>query len=158
MRKSLIVTLLVIVGAAAAWPAAAQDCQYHQITAVWNNAALVDPGDFDICIEFDFKGTINGRYKICWNLADIFTSDSYYGDGYTQIQTSYYYSWIETKKGSLVLREWGWLDTDFNVEDGFSKVISGTGDFAGASGSLAWARRTPAQGFRFKNEGYICTP
>jgi hypothetical protein len=101
MRKSVLTRLLVLMGAAVAWSAAAQDCQYHNAKATWSGAAVVDPGDFDRCVEFNLVGTLNGRYKVCWYWDDLKTGHEIYGDGWGQMETSYCYSWIETDEGSL---------------------------------------------------------
>jgi len=87
------------------------------------------------------------------------TSESLFGDGFDLIETGVYDSWIETKKGTLEMREWSWYDGNFGVETGFAKIIGGTGAFEGAFGSLLWYPRWPdASGFAFPFEGYICAP
>ena len=104
-------------------------------------------------------GTLNGTYGYCVDFATFVSSDTIFGDGWTQIETEKYDSWVVTKKGTLDMRQWSWWDGDFFVETGFAKVIGGAGGFEGAFGSLLWYPRWPDRGnFPLPLEGYICTP
>lgn len=165
MKKSLVVTLLVLMGAAVPWAAAAlevEDCQYHNAKLDVSTGTLNfdPPGDYDFCLEgAKLVGTLNGTYTSCVDFDTFVSSDTIFGDGWTQIETAKYDSWVETKKGTLVMSEWSWWDGDFGVETGFAKVISGSGVFEGKVGSLLWHPIWPGSGkFDLPLEGYICTP
>lgn len=116
--------------------------------------------DYDFCIDgAKLVGTLNGTYGYCVNFDTFLTSDFIFGDGWTQIETGKYDSWVETKKGTLEMREWSWYDGDFGVETGFAKVIGGTGVFEGKVGPLLCYPRWPDRSnFGLPLEGYICTP
>lgn len=163
MKNSLLITLVVLVGASVASSAVAQSCwQYHNLKIDFRDFAPLAPedypDDYDFCGGAKIIGTLNGRYSWCFLWEEGVNSESIYGDGWGQIWAGKYYSWIETGKGTLQIREWSWYDDDFGVEVGFSKVISGTGAYEGAFGSLAWTPRFPNLGAMLPMEGYICTP
>ena len=165
MKKSVIVTLLVFVGAALPWAATAQevmyvDCKYHNAKVDYSTGAPLAPwGDFDECFDgAKVVGTLNGTYGYCVDYDTFLTSAFIFGDIYEQIETGKYESWVVTKKGTLEMREWSWFDGDFGVETGFAKVIGGTGVFEGKAGPLLWYPRWPDRsGFAVPFEGYICT-
>lgn len=89
------------------------------------------------------------------------TSDSIYGDGFTQVQPGKCKSWIKTSNGDIDFVEWSWWDGDFGFEVGFFKLVGGTEAYQDALGSLFWNfLRIPIPGEDkfFPLEGYICTP
>ena len=160
MKKALVVTILVLMGAAAPWAVTAQDCQYHNAKIDFSTGEAIDPGDYDFCFDgAKLVGTLNGTYGYCINDDTFVSSDTIFGDGWTQIETEKFESWVVTKTGTLVLREWAWYDGDFGVESGFAKVTGGTGAFEDAFGILPWSPRWPDRStFAYPLEGYICTP
>jgi len=160
MRKSLIVTLMVFVVAALPWAATAQDCQYHNAKIDFSTGANFESEDYDFCFGgAKLVGTLNGTYGYCGNFDTFVSSDTIFGDGWEQILTSKYDTWVETNKGTLEMRDWSWYDGDFGVETGLVKVIAGTGAFEGAFGQLLWYPTWPNRG-NFDNplQGFICTP
>lgn len=161
MKKSLVVTLLVLMLAAVQWAAAAPSCwQYHNAKADFGTAIITEQDEFHVCIDgAKLVGTLNGTYGYCLYFDTFVSSDTIFGDGWVQIETAKYDSWVVTGKGTLEMREWSWWDGDFNVETGFAKVIGGTGDFEGAFGELLWYPTWPDRSdFGIPLEGYICTP
>jgi hypothetical protein len=160
MRKSLVITLLVLVGVAMPSVAAAQDCQYHNLKLDFKSFRLIDPiGSYDRCLEVSkVVGTLNGSYIACWHFDEYIPSSEIFGDDVDNIVAEKYYSWISTKKGDLEFIEWAWFDEEFGLENGFAKVTGGTGDFEGAFGSLSYTPRFPNLGPVVWFEGYICTP
>jgi len=142
--------------------AAAQDCRYQRVKFDAGTLSVMDDPieGFDICAEVPkLVGTINGSYHECVNWADFIPSPEIFdGDSFPQIMAAKYHSWISTKKGDLELVEWAWWDYDFGWETGFAKVIGGTGNFAGAYGTLSYTPRFPNVGEVVFLEGYICTP
>jgi len=160
MRKSLIVTLLVVAGAAVPWVASAQDCRYQKVKADMTTFTYLDSpiAPYDLCWEINVAGTLNGTYVGCIYFNEGIPSSDIYGDGYTQIQATKYYSWISTKHGEVQFVEWSWLDWDSFNEAGFGIVVGGTGRFEDASGSMYYTPRFPNAGPVVFFEGYICTP
>ena len=161
MRKILVVTFLVFVGAALAAAAVAQDCRFHNAKLDFRFGTFVEnPEPFDFCFEgIKVSGTLNGHYKVCFFEDDLIPSDQIYLlDGYPQIEAEKLYSWIFTDKGDVEFIEWAWYDGDFGLETGFSKVIDGTGDYESAFGTLSWTPRFPNLGPVNRLKGYICTP
>lgn len=161
MRKSLIIALLVLVGAAFPTVAAAQDCQYHNVKIDFSSRTWIDPPmePFEYCFEVSkVVGTLNGSYLVCFNTADFISSDTIYGDGIKVVEASKYYSSIKTKNGHIDFIEWSWYDGEFGLETGFLKVMGGSGAFEKAFGSLSWTPRFPNLGPVVWFEGYICTP
>ena len=160
MRKSVIVTLLVLVGAALPWAGTAQDCKYYNAKADFRTATEFESDGYDFCIDgAKLVGSLNGTYGYCVDFDTFLTSDSVFGDGWEQVETGKYDSWVETNKGRLEMREWSWYDSDFGTETGFAKVISGTGVFEGQTGLLLWYPLWPnyRSGFGIPFEGYLCT-
>ena len=165
MRRSMIVSVLVFVGALGAWSVAAQDCSYLTFKMDTRSFAPVVPplGDYDFCGEITkIVGGVNGRYEWCLYFADVqFTSDDIFGDGYSQVGPGKYYSRIETDDGELQLVEWTWFDGDFGTEIGMAKVVGGTGTFENSSGILYEVLPEFPVGpshLWWQYKGYICTP
>ena len=104
MKKSLVVTILVLIGAVAPWAATAQDCKYHNAKVDFSAGAPFDSEDYDFCFDgAKLVGTLNGTYGYCVNFDTFLTSDSIFGDGWTQVETGKYDSWVETQKGRLTV-------------------------------------------------------
>jgi hypothetical protein len=162
MRKSLIITLLVLVGAAVPSVAPAQECQYHNVKIDYGSANWLDEpmAYYDACLEVGkVVGTLNGSYLVCFYDVDVKPDSEIFGNGFDQILAVKYYTWLSTKKGDIEFIEWGWYDGDFGLETGFSKVTGGTGNFEDAFGTLSWPPRFPNLGKGIVvYEGYICTP
>ena len=160
MRKSLIVTLLVLVGAAVPSVVPAQECQYQNFKVDYRSSRFLEEPieDYDFCLASKVVGTLNGTYLVCWYSDNAIPSSDIYGDSFNLVQTVKYYSWISTKKGDISFIEWGWYDDDFGLETGLSKVTGGTEDFEDAFGTLSWPPRFPNLGGMVVYEGYICTP
>jgi hypothetical protein len=161
MRRSVIVTLVVLAIAVVPSIAAAADCQYHNVKFEFKSAAWLDPpiAPYDACLHLGkIVGTLNGEYLVCFYFADFIPSDDIYADGFFQIEAEKYYSWISTKKGDITMIEWAWIDWDFGLETGFAKVVGGTGDYENAFGSLSYTPRFPNLDPVVWLEGYVCTP
>jgi len=165
MRKSMIVLVLVLVGALGAWSVAAQDCSYLTFKMDSRSAAPIVPplGDYDFCAEITkIVGGIKGRYEWCLYSADVeLLSDDIFSDGISTVGPGRYYSRIETDDGELQLEEWTWGDLEFGTEIGMAKVMGGTGTFENYSGILYEVfPRFPvgANHLFLQYEGYICAP
>ena len=93
MKKSLMITLLLVVGAAVVpWTAVAEDCQYHRFKMDNRTLVLIDTiGPYDRCREAKVIGTLSGRYWYCFFWDDFMTSDFIYGDGFDRIFTGYFH-------------------------------------------------------------------
>jgi len=163
MRKSLIVALSILMGAALPWTAAAaQDCQYHNVKLDFTSSTPIPPGSYDFCLGgMKATGTINGTYEYCW-YDDLVPSEEIFSpsDGVTNVLAIKYYSRIVTKKGIVDFVEWMWQDNLFGAEYGMSRVVGGTGDFEGMLGTFYGTPRYPLTGqvFVWALNGYICTP
>ena len=159
MKKSLVVTLLVLMGAAVPWAASAQDCQYQNVKLDFRSVTPIDPGIYDFCLgDIKATGTINGTYEVCFYDVDFVPSKSIFSDGVDNVFAEKYYSRIVTKKGIVDLVEWGWYDDYFGLEYGMSRMVGGTGDFEGMIGTFYWTPRFPALGGVNPLDGYICIP
>jgi len=160
MRKTPIITLLVLAVLAVPWVAAAQDCQYQSFKVDLSTAALIDPiSTYDVCIEVSkVVGTINGSYRLCFYNADFVPSSEIFLYGLDQVQTAHFYALLTTKNGNIEAEGFAWQDGDSGIETGFAKVLGGTGDFENASGILTYTPRLPHLGPITVAEGYICTP
>ena len=162
MRKSLIVALSVLMGAALPWTAAAaQECQYHNVKLDLTSSTYIPPvGDYDFCLGgMKATGTINGTYEYCW-YDNLVPSKDIFFDGVANVLARKYYSRIVTKKGIVDFVEWMWQDDLFESEYGMSRVVGGTGDFEGMLGTFYGTPRFPLTGqvFVWALNGYICTP
>ena len=160
MRKTPIITLLVLAGLAVPWVAAAQDCQYQSFKVDLSTATLIDPiSNYDVCMEASkVVGTINGTYRVCFYYSDFVPSSDIFLYGLDEVQTAHFSALLTTKKGTIEAEGFGWIDGDSGLESGFAKVLGGTGDFENASGILTYTPRLPHLGPITVAEGYICTP
>ena len=161
MRKSLVISLLVLMGAAGAWNAQAQDCRYHNIKLDTSSFAFIEPiAPYDACWEFaKVTGTLGDRWVSCvLNEQAPRTSNEIWGDGWVQLEANKFLSFLETRDGVVEIREWSWLDYDVFGEAGLAKIIGGTGAFENAFGTLFYMPFVPFGTKFFPVEGYICMP
>ena len=169
MRKSAIISIIVLATVAAPWAASAENCEYHNFRLDYGSFAFLDVPleDYDVCWEFTKTiGTLNGRLVTCMLYDETYcepgycigrTSDDIWTDGWTGMWARKYYSLIETEMGNLDLREWSWIDSEFRLETGISKVIGGTGAFEEAFGAFSYFPGSPGNPNLFRYKGYVCT-
>lgn len=162
MRKTMTIALLVFVGLAVPWSAAAQDCQYQTFRVDLTTTTIIDPptAPFDFCMAVEkVVGTINGSYQICMYNADFVPSIDIFLYGLDQVRVGHFYATLITKKGDIEVEGFAWQDGDEGLETGYAKVMGGTGEFENATGYLSYRPRFPNRpADEMEVQGYTCTP
>ena len=127
MKKSLVVTLLVLIGVAVPWAATAQDCQYHNFKIDLKTFAFLDEPipPYEACWEYTkVVGTLGGHYVNCFmgevSSTEIFQEEYGWEEG---IIANKLFGFFETRRGTLFLREWNWVDSEFGNGTVFEVVI-----------------------------------
>ena len=103
MRKISTITLLVLVGLAVPWFAAAQDCQYQTFKVDLSTTTMIVPpiSPYDFCMEVSrVVGTINGSYQICMYYIDFVPTTEIFLYGLEQVVAGHFTATLTSKKGT----------------------------------------------------------
>ncbi len=145
--------------AASANPPPADRCVFHNILADSAKLTFLDPplSGYDLCAVIPVTGTIVGRLVSCLKFADVLTSDDVFHDGNTDFVAARWYDVIESKRGTMIITERGWVDMTSSIQSSIMSIASGTGAYAGASGVLVATSELPQDVTTYRIRGNVCT-
>lgn len=134
-------------------------CVFHNILADSAKLTFLDPplSGYDLCAVIPVTGTIVGRLISCLKSADVLTSDEVFHDGNTDFVAVRWHDVIESKRGTMIITERGWVDMTSSIQSSVMSIVSGTEAYAGASGVLVSAPEFPHNVTTFRIRGNVCT-
>ncbi len=140
----LAVATLISIAASATPRPPSDHCVVHNILADSTKLTFLDPplSGYDLCAVIPVTGTIVGRLVSCLKSADVLTSDDVFHDGNTDFVAVRWYDVIESKRGTMIITERGWVDMTSGIQSSILSIASGTGAYAGAGGVLTSCARS----------------
>jgi hypothetical protein len=134
-------------------------CVFYNILGDFAKLTFLDPplSGYDLCAVIPVTGSIVGRLVSCLKLADVLTSDDVFRDGNTDFVGVRWYDVMESKRGTMIITERGWVDMTSSIQSSIMSIVGGTEAYVGASGVLVAAPEWSQDGMTFRIRGNVCT-
>jgi hypothetical protein len=135
-------------------------CQDHDARIDVSKFVLLDPSQtppgYDWCGSAPATGTLRGTSTTCQRTGTFVPFGDVFGTGDDRYVTTVYFDTFVTRDGTVFIHEYDVYDGSLAVS--LMKVVGGTGNFAGATGTLMLVSELNHDNeFRdFRVSGFIC--